>query len=58
MRANAAARAQPRDDQPSVCALHQGRGHGHILHPEVRSLQHRFIPHGTYGIIGVVEYIR
>ena len=35
MWANFAARAKPRDDQPPLRPLHQGRRHGPILHSEV-----------------------
>jgi hypothetical protein len=40
VRANSAARAKPCDDKPSVRPLHQGRGHGHLLHSEVRAENH------------------
>jgi hypothetical protein len=40
VRAHSAARAKPCDDKPSVRPLHQGRGHGHLLHSEVRAENH------------------
>ena len=36
VRADPAARAEPRDDQPPVRALHQGRRHGPLGHQQVQ----------------------